>query len=83
MRLFMKKTQKKSKFDTLKRLIPFYKPYKWEFALDLFFALIMIICALIFPILVRRLLYDVLGDGNVVLSSLLWISAAILGIKIL
>lgn len=83
MRLFMKKTQKKSKFDTLKRLIPFYKPYKWEFALDLFFALIMSICALIFPILVRRLLYDVLGDGNVVLSSLLWISAAILGIKIL
>lgn len=53
----------KYKKGTLKRIIPFYKPYKGLFFLDLFCALIMSLAALVFPILVRTLLYDVLGVG--------------------
>lgn len=79
----MSKTDKKSKFKTIKRLLPFYKPYKGEFCLDLFFAFIMSVCALVFPILVNVLLEDVLGEGEIVKSSLIKISAAILGVKVL
>lgn len=55
------RTPREKKQRYLPRLIPFYKPYLGLFLLDLFCALVMAVAALIFPALVRTLLYDVLG----------------------
>lgn len=59
-----RKSGDKTKIEkgTLRRIFPFYKPYKGLFALDLLSAFIMSIAGLVFPVLVRVLMYDVLGD---------------------
>lgn len=59
-----RKSGDKTKIEkgSLRRIFPFYKPYKGLFALDLLSAFIMSIAGLVFPVLVRVLMYDVLGD---------------------
>lgn len=75
---------KKDKKDSvLKRLLPFYKPYKGIFALDLISALIMSLAGLAFPILVRALLYDVIGADNIVWKTLLTIAGMMIGVKLI
>lgn len=71
------------KEKVLNRLLPFYKPYKSILALDLFCALIMSIAGLTFPVLVRSLLYDIIGAESIVWKSLLTIAGLMVGIKLI
>jgi ABC-type multidrug transport system, ATPase and permease components len=66
---------KEKKPKILKRLVPFYKPYKKVFILDLVCAFLMALSGLAFPMLVRTLLYDVL-EAETFLWSRLWAIAA-------
>ena len=71
------------KVPFLKKLIPFYGPYKKVMALDLFCAFVTSACAIVFPVLVRKLLYDVIGAASIVWSSLAVLAALMLGVKFL
>lgn len=65
------------KENVIKRLIPFFKPYKGAFFLDLTSALIMALAGIVFPMLVRVLLNDVIATDNIVWKSL-WIVAGLM-----
>lgn len=65
----------------VRRLAPFYGPYKGLFALDMACALIIAFASLAFPALVRKLLYDALENFS---WRTLWaIAAAMIGVKAL
>lgn len=72
---------KKNREKYLERLFPFYKPYVGLFALDLICALLMAAATLVFPILVRKLLYDVLGDAFM-WASLWTLAGAMIAVKL-
>ncbi len=48
----------------LKRFISYYKPHKKLFAIDMFFALLLSVFDLVFPIFTRRLINEVIPEGN-------------------
>ena len=66
----------------LKRLIPFYKPYKKLFCLDLLAAFVMSVAGIVFPVLVRYLLYDILG-AEFMWASLFEMAGLMIGVKII
>jgi len=48
----------------LKKFVSYYKPHKMLFALDMFFALLLSIFDLVFPVFTRRLINEVIPEGN-------------------
>ena len=51
----------------LKKLIAYYKPYKWLFFADLSFALISSVCALAIPLFIRDIINragTIINKGN-------------------
>jgi len=48
----------------LKKFVSYYKPHKKLFALDMFFALLLSIFDLVFPVFTRRLINEVIPEGN-------------------
>lgn len=66
----------------LKRLILFYKPYKKLFCLDLLAAFVMSVAGIVFPVLVRYLLYDILG-AEFMWASLFEMAGLMIGVKII
>ena len=47
--------------NKFKKLISYYKPYKKEFLLDLFFSFVTAICMAIVPLIVRNLTGEVIN----------------------
>ncbi len=69
------------KQNVIKRLVPFFKPYKGAFFLDLSSALVMALAGIIFPMLVRVLLNDVIASENIVWKALWTIAGLMVAVK--
>ena len=48
-------SQKRNTGDLIRRFIPYYKPYLGILSLDLLFAMLTTVCALVFPLIVRQI----------------------------
>lgn len=64
----------------LKKLIQYYKPYKFLFFADLVAAFLMAACDLIYPMLTRQIINDVVPNKN--LQMLIFFAISLLGIFI-
>ncbi len=67
----------------IKRFAPYYKPHLAIFILDLLCALGMAIAGLIFPMLVRYLLNEVLTADDLVWRTIITVAAMMIGIRII
>lgn len=50
--------------DLLKRFISYYKPHKKLFFIDMFFALLVSVSDLIFPLFTRKMINEIIPDGR-------------------
>lgn len=67
----------------IKRFIPYYKPYKGIFILDLFCALVYAGAGILFPILVRNLLNNYVSLEFIMWSKIALLGAIMVGVKIM
>lgn len=69
------------KQNVIKRLVPFFKPYKGAFFLDLSSALVMALAGIVFPMLVRVLLNDVIASESIVWNALWTVAGLMIAVK--
>lgn len=78
----MKEKGKKSGLGMLKRFAPYYKPHMGVFILDLVCALGMALAGLVFPMLVRYLLNEVLASDEIMWRTIIIVASIMLGIRL-
>lgn len=76
-------SQAKKNLSLLKRLKPYYKPYRKIFALDFLFALLITLVELAFPLLVKVLINEDITENGIVISYILIVGAILLGLKVI
>lgn len=64
-----KKLTKNQSLQALKRLIPYFKPYKKSLFFDLFCAAMTTVCELVLPLIVRKITNAATGEGDTPLSA--------------
>ena len=70
--------------DMIKAFVPYYKPYRKVFFLDLFCAAVISIIDILYPQILRRLTGTLFTrDASVILSALPWLALLFLGAYIL
>ena len=70
----MSETQKPDRIGLVKRFIPYYKPHRRIFALDMGASLLMSLLAIIYPVITRRMLNDYIPNQKtqtIILAALL------------
>lgn len=78
-----KNTQAKKNISLLKRLKPYYKPYRKIFALDFFFALLITLVELAFPLLVKVLINEEMITTANIVKYILIVGAILVGLKVI
>lgn len=71
-------TGKPDRMGLVKRFIPYYKPHKTIFGLDMGASLLMSLLAIIYPIITRRMLNDFIPNQQV--SAIVWSGLLLLAI---
>lgn len=68
-----------------KKFLSYYKPYKWLFVSDMFFALLAAAISLIYPLIVRYITNDLLGKYEVseVFATIIKLAFFMIGLAIL
>lgn len=64
-----KKLTKNQSMQALKRLIPYFKPYKKSLFFDLFCAAMTTVCELVLPLIVREITNAATGEGDTPLTA--------------
>ncbi len=76
-----KKATKPSAWQTIRRFLPYYKPYRTVFVLDLTFALIATLVELAFPVFAKIITNDAIRSNMISLQLVLKIGAILLVLR--